>query len=79
MTREQRADALLAWSRYWQNPGRRRPTVHIPEWIFDETEDSVGADEWASGANSGVGHEDLGFDIKGAEVWDREAKIWRGQ
>ena len=95
MTREQRADALLVMARLWQNNKAAGWAEYDHEaniqrgkiwaWISGGKLDGQIPDlpaarrAVASLVLSEVGHEDLGFDIEGAEVWDREAKIWREQ
>ena len=83
MTREQQADALLWAAKWWQQEdvcsGHGRISEPIDELLRTaETESGLrGWLIWASAALSEVGHEDLGFSIEGAEVWDRAKKIWR--
>jgi hypothetical protein len=85
MTRKQRADALLTLADWWQrsaaNPTqgvweaelREDIWEHLPCYVMEWAAGPL--DIWASYALSEVCA--LGYDIEGAEVWDREKKEWR--
>jgi hypothetical protein len=93
MTRAQWADALLAMAGRWQVGRAAGEIdfgvdvdwlrIEIWDWMADGKGDTQIPDllstrgAAASLANSEVSHKDIGFDIDGAEVWDRAKKVWR--
>jgi hypothetical protein len=87
MTKAQRADALLWAAGWWQGERARPGMAGDPKnrdseeaWdVSDEGHRSFesACSKSASTALSEVGA--LGFEIEGAEVWDRETKTWRKQ
>ena len=81
MTKVQRADVMLSWARFWQHEANwkdnyaGRPRVGKVDTLGFAPSEEWSMDAWVSCAVSEVYA--LGFEIEGAEVWDRETKTWR--